>query len=633
MLPPELFCPECRRRLSPEAGPRCVEHGLYGLDADTLASLGDHPLLGQLLDEKYALIGVLGRGGSGSVYRGLQEPLGRPVGVKLLHSSFLGVRDGRERFEREARALASLTSPHTVRLLDYGITRQGPVSLRNIAYLVMELLEGEDLQTRIERGPLEPVEVLALLDALADSLDEAHAAGIVHRDLKPSNIVMTRRRDGREVPKLIDFGIARIVGTTHTEQGRVSGTPLYMAPEQARGDLAQGGAADVYGVGALCYELLTGHLPFTGPSATAVMLAQCQDVVPPLDGWGDGRAGRDLLTRLDPVIRGSLSKDPAARPASVGALRDAFARALEGAGAKTAVMFSRPAALEPTGADDTQTGAGESQTGVDDTQTGADDRVISDPDAAAVADAFARVGAQTAVAESDAFAQVGARAAVAESDAGAPDALVPDALVPDALEPDENRRPPPSRVGLYILGVSLALGLATAVAVSTHRDDGPTVASGTAVPGGLTPVPPATSPATVTATASVAPASPASAPIPSDPEATRPSGEAAPARPRSPLKPAPAPAGSARLTLREDGRQRVIVPAGRWRVTGTVEGEGDPLVFAWEAGACRGRGKPGTKHYDELCTFVGDAALVVYNPITLFGDTTRVGIVWAAPRK
>lgn len=320
----ERLCPQCREVVPEAAGPRCPEHGLYALAPAVLARLEDHPLLGQLLDEKYALVGVLGQGGTGSVYRALQEPLGRPVGVKLLHSAFLAAKDGRDRFEREARALASLSSLHTVRLLDYGITRQGPMALRNIAYLVMELLEGEDLQSRMVRGPMAPVDVLALLDALADSLDEAHAAGIVHRDLKPSNIVLTRRRDGREVPKLIDFGIARVEGSSHTEQGRVSGTPFYMAPEQARGDDTQGASADVYAAGALCYELLTGRVPFSGPSAAAVMMAHCQVDAPPLDAKGD----RPDLACLEPVMRAALAKSPAERPASLGALRDAFARAL-----------------------------------------------------------------------------------------------------------------------------------------------------------------------------------------------------------------------------------------------------------------------------------------------------------------
>jgi serine/threonine-protein kinase len=347
----ERLCPQCREVVPEAAGPRCPEHGLYALAPGVLSRLEDHPLLGQLLDEKYALVGVLGQGGTGSVYRALQEPLGRPVGVKLLHSAFLAAKDGRDRFEREARALASLSSLHTVRLLDYGITRQGPMALRNIAYLVMELLEGEDLQSRMVRGPMAPVDVLALLDALADSLDEAHAAGIVHRDLKPSNIVLTRRRDGREVPKLIDFGIARVEGSSHTEQGRVSGTPFYMAPEQARGDDTQGASADVYAAGALCYELLTGRVPFSGPSAAAVMMAHCQVDAPPLDAKGD----RPDLACLEPVMRAALAKSPADRPASLGALRDAFAQALGVAGtgptlAETNVRVAAvtvPPALEP----------------------------------------------------------------------------------------------------------------------------------------------------------------------------------------------------------------------------------------------------------------------------------------------
>ena len=169
------------------------------------------------------------------------------------------------------------------------------------------------------------------------TLDEAHAAGIVHRDLKPSNIVLTHRRDGREIPKLIDFGIARVDGNSLTEQGRVSGTPFYMAPEQARGDDGQDAAADVYGAGALCFNLLTGRVPFTGPTASAVMMAHCRDDVPPLDPTGSD----PVLTRLDPVIRSAMAKDPAARPRSVGALRDAFARALHG-GEPDAVTAATP---------------------------------------------------------------------------------------------------------------------------------------------------------------------------------------------------------------------------------------------------------------------------------------------------
>ena len=322
-------CPECRTPVSVGIRvARCPEHGLYGLTQEALASLADHPLLGQSLDGKYGLLDVLGRGGTGSVYRGVQEPLGRPVAVKLLHATLLAGREGRERFEREARALSGLTSPHTVRLLDYGVTREGPATLRNLAYLVMELLEGETLQERMRRAPLSLEEISTLVEALADSLDEAHAAGIVHRDLKPSNVVLTQRRDGRAVAKLIDFGVAREEGVDRTQPGRVSGTPLYMAPEQARGDVGQGPTLDVYALGGMVYELLTGRPPYAGTDPFALLMAHCQAPVPrlPEDASTPALSGLapDALARLDRVIRRALAKAPEDRHPSVGALRDAW---------------------------------------------------------------------------------------------------------------------------------------------------------------------------------------------------------------------------------------------------------------------------------------------------------------------
>jgi hypothetical protein len=538
-----LRCPECRAPLDGSAGLRCGTHGLYGLDAAGLEHLPDHPLLGQILDEKYALVGVLGRGGTGSVYRALQEPLGRPVGVKLLHSAFLSAREGRERFEREARALAGLTSVHTVRLLDYGITRQGPAALRNIAYLVMELLDGEDLEARLTRGPLAPVDVLAVLDALADSLDEAHAAGIVHRDLKPANVVVTRRRDGREIPKLIDFGIARVDGGSLTEQGRVSGTPFYMAPEQARGDDGQDAAADVYGAGALCFNLLTGHVPFSGPSAAAVMMAHCRDEVPPLDPTG----ADPVLARLDPVIRAAMSKDPAARPASLGALRDAYARAL-GTGGTEAVTVATPGAIAPA-------------------------RPALDPPAprpAAVPWRWVLIGA------------------------GGVLALV--ALIAVATRPT-----PLGSTDRAAFGVAQPEPTARVVSAAPAVVDAPAV----------TPTEPTPPPAPATA-------APPTSPPPAPPTRAR------------PAPPSRAPSGGARtLTLREDGGAMVDVPAGRWRITATVDEDDDPVTFVFPPKTCPARGKPGVRRYAATCTFDRPASVTVHNPTNFFGDTTRVRVEWA----
>jgi hypothetical protein len=527
----ERLCPQCREVVPEAAGPRCPEHGLYALAPEVLSRLDDHPLLGQLLDEKYALVGVLGQGGTGSVYRALQEPLGRPVGVKLLHSAFLAAKDGRDRFEREARALASLSSLHTVRLLDYGISRQGPMALRNIAYLVMELLEGEDLQARMVRGPMAPVDVLALLDALADSLDEAHAAGIVHRDLKPSNIVLTRRRDGREVLKLIDFGIARIEGTSHTEQGRVSGTPFYMAPEQARGDDTQGASADVYAAGALCYELLTGRVPFSGPSAAAVMMAHCQVDAPPLDAKGD----RPDLTCLEPVMRAALAKSPEDRPASIGALRDAFAQALgvAGAGPTLAETSVRVAAVTlPPAEMDTTEAPTRRVPGV----------------ALGVAAALALVGVLT-------FAL-------------------------------RSRAPEPAAFGVVEPAAAVVVSVASAAA-------------------------PMTSPPT-------APPTPAT-------DAPPPVVSTAPA-PRKPVAPPRAAGGELNLEVADGAKGRVAIPAGRWRVTVDVQGEG--VTAAWEPSGCPARLRPSTTRYAETCALPRGGTLFVENPSALFGHASRVRVRW-----
>jgi hypothetical protein len=154
----------------------------------------------------------------------------------VLHDLALGLELGRDRFEREALALSRLSSPHTVRLIDFGITQSGPIGVRNLRYMVIELIEGEDLERRLHRGSLHPDDLLDILDGVADSLAEAHAAGTIRRDPKPSNVILTCNHTGRVVPKVIDFGIARIEGASKSQTGFVTGTPSSMGPEQVRGE-------------------------------------------------------------------------------------------------------------------------------------------------------------------------------------------------------------------------------------------------------------------------------------------------------------------------------------------------------------------------------------------------------------
>ncbi len=308
-----LTCPEC---LAPAASPgarTCAVHGLYLVTPAALAKLDEAPLLGQILDGKYALIDHLGGGGYGSVYRALQQPLGREVAIKVLHGLALNLKLGRERFEREAVSLARLGSPHTVRLIDFGITREGPIGLRNLPYMAMEVIEGEDLEQRLRRGPLPPDEVLALLEGVSDSLSEAHSVGIVHRDLKPSNILMTRTHSGRVIPKVIDFGIARVEGGNKSQTGFVTGTPAYMAPEQVRGESDLDHRVDVYALAAMTFELLTGRPPYVGADPVAILTAHCLSPIPTL------RATlRDSkLWAFDSPLSRGLAKERADRPASV----------------------------------------------------------------------------------------------------------------------------------------------------------------------------------------------------------------------------------------------------------------------------------------------------------------------------
>lgn len=319
-----LRCPECREPAASEDLRVCPDHRLYLLTAPALAKLDEAPLLGQVLDGKYALVDLLGGGGYGSVYRALQQPLGRDVAVKVLHGLALTLKIGRERFEREAQALARLTSSHTVRLIDYGITREGQLGVRNLPYMVMELIEGEDLERRLKRGTLTAEELLEVLEALADSLGEAHAHGIIHRDLKPSNVILARSRNGRSLPKVIDFGIARVEGSNQSQTGFVTGTPAYMAPEQARGEADLDARVDVYALAAMTFELVAGRPPYLANDAVAVLNLHCNAEIPSL---GETRVERRFLA-LDSILRRGLAKDKSQRPDSIVAFVDECRAAL-----------------------------------------------------------------------------------------------------------------------------------------------------------------------------------------------------------------------------------------------------------------------------------------------------------------
>ena len=208
----------------------------------------------------YEILALLGSGGMGEVYRARDTRLDRIVAIKVLPASVAADPDRRQRFDREARTISSLTHPHVCTLHDVGHEDR-------IAYLVMELLEGQTLAERLTRGALPLEQALQYAIEILDALDGAHRHGIVHRDLKPANVMLTKAG-----VKLLDFGIAKVVApgaataaATLTAEGTLLGTPQYMAPEQLEGRDADV-RIDLFAFGAVLYEMLTGHRAFPGES-------------------------------------------------------------------------------------------------------------------------------------------------------------------------------------------------------------------------------------------------------------------------------------------------------------------------------------------------------------------------------
>jgi serine/threonine-protein kinase len=263
----------------------------------------------------YRLESLLGKGGMGEVWRASHRLLRREAAVKLIRTDILSQsgapRHARERFELEAQAIASLRSPHTVALYDFGASDDGSL------FYAMELLEGFDAQALVERhGPLPPGRVVSLLRQACDSLEEAHDAGMVHRDIKPNNLFVCRLGKQVDFVKVLDFGLVKAAinpGQAQlTQQGDTSGTPAFMSPEQVRGEEIDA-RADIYALGCVAYFLLTGALVFeeSTPMATAVAHVQ-QAPVPP-----SRRSELPIPASLERTIMACLEKDRAQRPGSI----------------------------------------------------------------------------------------------------------------------------------------------------------------------------------------------------------------------------------------------------------------------------------------------------------------------------
>jgi serine/threonine-protein kinase len=320
-----VYCPVCRSEY-PADWRRCPK--------DEAALLRENKV------GKYRIDDVIGQGGMGAVYKAFNPDTKSSVAIKLMHAQAASNDAARQRFQREAAAVAALRTRHVVTIFDFGAETDGTL------YLVMELLHGHTLRSEL-RGPIAPDRLHMIIDGSLRGLGAAHRAGITHRDLKPENIFIAETDDG-EVTKILDFGIARTSTKDQalTQSGALMGTPAYMAPEQVAGNRGSIGPwTDVYSMGVILYESLTGVSPFGAESVTEVLGKVLGRQFTPI---GDLR--KDLSPAVRMVVDVAMSDPPDQRFQSADALRDAWISAMGGQAATTTDrrLTAVPVATQPT---------------------------------------------------------------------------------------------------------------------------------------------------------------------------------------------------------------------------------------------------------------------------------------------
>ncbi|HKE58872.1 MAG TPA: protein kinase [Pyrinomonadaceae bacterium] len=332
-----LHCPTCGKSYSSSDVQFCLEDDTpLQADPTIVGAAFVDPLIGFSLDGKYQLEEPLGVGGMGTVYRARHLLIDRVVAVKVLNQRLVEDDAARERFHREAKAAGRIQHLNAVAVTDFGQTPEGYV------YIVMELLEGRTLREILAKeAPLETARAVSIMLQTAAAVSAAHEAGVIHRDLKPANILVTQNADVPAIVKVLDFGIAKLaVESTDevepknlTQVGAMIGTPRYMSPEQCSG-LPLTPASDVYSLGVILYEMLTGMTPFSGSTPLAIALKHASEFP---------RPPKELVASipddLEQVVLHALEKQPRDRPADAAVFRNELLETAERLGLEHAELL------------------------------------------------------------------------------------------------------------------------------------------------------------------------------------------------------------------------------------------------------------------------------------------------------
>jgi serine/threonine-protein kinase len=286
------------------------------------------PFVGKVIDNRYEILARVGEGGMGVVYKARQLSIDRVIALKMLNQQMQGDQTWVQRFYNEAKACSRLQHPNTIRMFDFGQTPEGRL------FMTMEFLDGVSLRDALQRGPLAPQRVIKVLIQCCASLAEAHSIGIIHRDIKPDNVFLLNMAGSPDFVKLLDFSVAKLLegDRMKTQAGVVFGTPQYMSPEQGRG-LPLDARSDLYALGILAFEMLTGNVPFNDENPMTVIQMHLHGAIPPMPD--------SVPYPVQQVVRRALEKDPSRRYQSAGEMmqqcQQVFAELTASAGGGVAV--------------------------------------------------------------------------------------------------------------------------------------------------------------------------------------------------------------------------------------------------------------------------------------------------------